>query len=409
MQIRLCDPKKDLDAARRIWSQIGWISDSNDDSRDMLIQRGRGWVMDLEGEAESLVITFPGSLRYLQDELSICAVTDVATSRIGRRQGMAARLTARAISDNAADGVMLCVLRIFEQGFYNKLGFGTGPYDHFVSFDPTQLKIDRKARIPSRISADDWRIIHQSRLARMRSHGSIIIHPPEYTQYNVRHSTNGFGLGYFDGPKGELSHHLWCSIEDSRHGPYDIKWLAFQTYDQMIELLALLKNLGDQIHIMKVPEPPGMQLQDILLLPFKHSRITKKTPYQTIITALAYSQIRILDLESCINHTHLRSEPIDFNLELEDPIVDYLDKDASWRGIGGSYCIHLGEDSSLTHSIDPSLPTLKSSVGAFTRLWLGALPATTLAVTDQLAGPSELLDRLNWTFRLPEPKFDWSI
>ena len=52
---------------------------------------------------------------------------------------------------------------------------------------------------------------------------------------------------------------------------------------------------------------------------------------------------------------------------------------------------------------------LDASVSAFTRLWLGALPATSLAITDDLSGPADLLQDLDRAFRLPQPHFDWSF
>ena len=56
-----------------------------------------------------------------------------------------------------------------------------------------------------------------------------------------------------------------------------------------------------------------------------------------------------------------------------------------------------------------SLPTLKASVGAFTRLWLGVLSANGLAVTDQLSGPPDLLGELDRAFLLPQPHPDWDF
>ncbi len=36
-------------------------------------------------------------------------------------------------------GAELAGLGMFEQGFYNKLGFGTLAYENWVSFDPANL------------------------------------------------------------------------------------------------------------------------------------------------------------------------------------------------------------------------------------------------------------------------------
>jgi len=49
-------------------------------------------------------------------------------------------------------------------------------------------------------------------------------------------------------------------------------------------------------------------------------------------------------------------------------------------------------------------------VGAFTRLWLGVRSATSLAVTDDLSGPQELLRELDDVLLcFPDPKWDWDF
>ena len=46
---------------------------------------------------------------------------------------------------------------------------------------------------------------------------------------------------------------------------------------------------------------------------------------------------------------------------------------------------------------------LRASIGALSRLWFGVRPATGLAVTDDLAGPPELLEALDRALVLPPP------
>ena len=65
--------------------------------------------------------------------------------------------------------------------------------------------------------------------------------------------------------------------------------------------------------------------------------------------------------------------------------------------------ISLGPESNAKLGTSPELPTLKASLGAFTRLWLGVRPATGLAVTDDLDGSPALLSALDQTLRLPNP------
>jgi hypothetical protein len=42
-------------------------------------------------------------------------------------------------------------------------------------------------------------------------------------------------------------------------------------------------------------------------------------------------------------------------------------------------------------------------------MWIGVRPATGLAMTDSLAGPDDLLRRLDEALRLPEPQPDWDF
>ena len=124
---------------------------------------------------------------------------------------------------------------------------------------------------------------------------------------------------------------------------------------------------------------------------------------------MAYWQMRICDLPGCLEQTRLRCDDVRFNLRLADPIERFLDKNAAWHGIGSDYIVTLGRASSAEPGTDTALPRLTASVGAFTRTWLGVRPATGLAVTDELSGPRELLEELDWALRLPEPKPDWDF
>jgi hypothetical protein len=52
---------------------------------------------------------------------------------------------------------------------------------------------------------------------------------------------------------------------------------------------------------------------------------------------------------------------------------------------------------------------LAAEAGAFTRMWMGAQSASTLAVTDVLAGPPELIESLDRIFQVPVPHTDWDF
>jgi hypothetical protein len=249
---------------------------------------------------------------------------------------------------------------------------------------------------------------HAALLARYRRHGACNLHPAECTQVEFGWTAGDFGLGYFDGPGGELTHFFWCSPK-GEHGPYNIYMMAYQNWDQFLELMALLKNMGDQVRQVRMREPGDIQLQDLLVQPFRYRQLTEKAKYENIARATAYWQLRICDLPGCLAQIHLPGEEVRFNLKLSDPIEKYLDEDSPWRGVAGDYVVTLGASSSAERGTDPTLPTLTASVGAFSRMWLGVRPATGLSATDDLAGSFDLLDTLDRTFRLPTPRLDWDF
>ncbi len=410
MKFRKYDPQKDKKATHRMWHEAGWVGDGKEGEQaiDAFLKGSRALVADINGEAECLANSMPGVIRYLDEDLPLSAVTAVLTSRIARRQGLAKRLTAQVIAADAAEGALVSGLGMFEQGFYNKLGFGTGPYEHWFSFDPTQLKVKYKARIPRRLTKADWKMVHAAALARRRAHGGANIYPPELIRAEMGWSENGFGLGYNDGPHGELTHFFW-GTPAGEYGPYTILFIAYQNRDQFLELMTLLKNLGDQVRQVTVREPGGIQLQDLLDQPFRYRWLSEKGKYENRARAIAYWQLRICDLSGCLGRTHLPGNEVQFNLKLTDPIENYLDDDSPWQGISGDYVVTLGSSSGAAEGVDSSLPTLTASVGAFTRLWMGALSATSLSITDNLSGPEELLEALDRVLCLPAPKLDWDF
>jgi len=157
MLARAYDAERDGDAARRIWSEIGWLGEgeSGRQAMDIWVGAGEARVAEVNGQAECLVLTAPGAMRYLDSDLRFCGVTGVATSRIVRKQGLATRLTAQALADRAAAGDAVAGLGMFEQGFYNRLGMGTGGYEHRIAFDPARLNVAGRPRVPRRLSVDD--------------------------------------------------------------------------------------------------------------------------------------------------------------------------------------------------------------------------------------------------------------
>lgn len=406
---RAYDKTRDRDAAHRIWEEVGWLEKEAKEAMDVLMDASRTMVAEVNGSAECLVLTTPGSMRYLDRDVPFVGVTGVTTSRVARKRGLAKRLAALALALDVADGAALAGLGMFDQGFYDALGFGTGSYEHHFTFDPAHLRAEIPRRVPRRITKEDWAKAHEARLCRCRRHGEINLQPAAATRSEMLCQKKGFGLGYHDGPDGALSHYVWCDDRGGEHGPYAVHWLVYQTREQFWELVGLLKSLGDQVHWIEMLEPPGIQLQDLLEQPFKQQRITRRATHPARSGSVAWWQMRICDLPACLAHTHLCQGSLTFNLCLVDPIERYLDKGAPWRGIGGKYMVSLGPCSRAERGRQGSLPTMKASVNAFTRLWLGVRPASSLAVTDDLHAPEALLRELDRVLCLPQPHVGWEL
>jgi hypothetical protein len=409
MICRNFDLQKDRQAAHRIWEETGWLEEGSKESLELSLDSCSSWVAELGGEVECLVLTAPGSMRYLFQELPFSSVCAVVTGRAGRKQGLATFLTARAVAEAASAGAKIVGLGMFEEGFYNRLGFGTGAYEHIIRFSPSRLATTAEHRAPKRLGIADYKEIHACRLQRLKRHGSCSIFSPELTKAHMLEYRNGFGLGYYDGQEGELSHHVWFSIEGQvEGGNYRVEWLSYRNWQQFLELLAVIKSLGDEVATMHMVEPPGIQLQNFVHKPFMGRRfnIRGTNEYQT--EAHANWQMRLTDLRGCLEKTQLNGAEIRFNLKLYDPIAEFLDRDQKWRGIGGEYIITLGPRSAAEQGLNPKLPTLTASVGTFTRMWLGVLSASALSATGSLQASADLLFKLD-AFCLPSPHPDWTI
>lgn len=411
MRLREYDPTRDRAPVQRIWREAGWLQrgEEQEEALDGVIEAGFAMVGEVGGAAESVSVTARGTLRYLSDDLPMCALTAVITSPVARRQGMASRLVAACLASEAASGAVVAVLGMFDQGYYDRLGFGTGGYEHLVRFHPAWLTVEDRPRSAERVTRDDWEEAHCARLGRQRRHGGLNLTPPAITRAEMVWTKSPLGMGYRDGPGGTLSHYIWCSAENLEYGPYHVRWMTYRDRKEFRELMALVKALGDQIGLVSVLEPPSIQLQDLLDRPFMQRRISQGSAFGAGIRAFAPWQVRIRDLQGCLQHTHVIGGPIRFNLVLEDPAEAYLEQDALWRGVAGNYIVTLDSTSYSESGMDPSLPTMRATVNAFTRLWLGVRCATGLSYTDVLVAPRDLLAQLDTALRFPDPKPDWEV
>lgn len=411
MEFRPLDLKRDLASVRRIWEEIGWIDRDEDDDAEYLeifLRASHTLVADIDKTAECMVATTEGSLRHLESEMSLNIIASVTTSLIARKQGLASRMTAALIAEAAQSGSELSALGMFEQGYYSRLGFGTGPYEHRVQFDPAQIAVSNKARIPQRLTPGDYKDVHFALSNRWATHGSVNVFAAEHAHAEMGWTENAFGLGYRN-DKGELTHFIWGENE-GEHGPLTINALAYQNSEQLLELLAMLKGLGDQIYSVSILEPSHIQMQDLINSPLRRQTTTEGSEHEEGNHAEAFWQIRINNLESVLQKTRLPGRPqLSFNLQLTDPISQFLNEKSSWQGISGDYTITLGESCSAAAGHKSGLPLLKASVGGFSRLWLGCASATAISLSGEIEGDQKLLNTIECSLSLPLPKTGWEF
>jgi hypothetical protein len=406
MDIRRYDPVGDIRPVERIWREVGWVDSGAQAGavRDFL-GTGSSIVGCLDGVPECLVHTVPGTIRYLDDDLDLCAVTAVTTSRIARKQGFARVMTAMQIAEAAEGGAEVAVLGVFDQGFYDQVGFGTGAYEHTFRFDPASLLVDREFRVPARIHPDDWPQMHEALAGRMKHHGACVLSPPELMKGEVELSENGFGLGYYEGET--LTHFFWGEMK-GQHGPCEISFFAYRSIDEMLELLALIRSLGDQVSTVVMQEPSHVQLQAMLKEPFRNRRVTYRTEHENVHRSAAWWQIRILDVPACVRRRCWLGPSFEFNLVLSDPAQEFLPEDG-WRGVAGEYTVTIGEASTAQAGLTDGLPVVSTTVNTFTRLFFGIASATDLQASDGLIVSDELRQALDRAFCLPRMTTSWDF
>lgn len=397
MSIRAYDPDKDLAGIQRMWKEIGWADSAEDQAAmEWFVQDADVVVGTINDEPESLAAVHDGTIRYLDTDLTLAVVSAVTTSLVGRKQGFATATTARVLANAIDRGIQVAALGMFEQGFYDRLGFGTSAYQQVLTFDPSSLQVDTEYRTPSRLSADDWEVMHASLSRRKRTHGGVSFTAPSFLRAEAATDQKGFGWGYYENDR--LTHFLWAR-SDGYSGPLRVHLMAYETSHQLLELLGLLREVGDQFRSVTLVEPPEIQLHDLLRYPVRQRVQTAKSIHESKLQTVAWWQLRILDLNAVVAQRSWTGDEIAFSLHLSDPLADHIDGPA----LSGLYRVTVGEASFVEPGSDPTLPTLTASIGAFSRMWFGVRPASSLAVTDHLEGPPELLAQLDEAFRLPLP------
>lgn len=391
----------DLPSVTRMWLEIGWIEHDNEKQAEALghfVQHGAARVGVVAGDAECFVHRTPGSIRYDRVDLPLCAITAVTTSPIARNIGLASRMTAEAISAGAVDGAAVAALGMFEQGFYDRFGMGTLAYVDHLSFDPSRLRADPPRRAPIRVTRDDWAEVAGLMARRARRHGSVTLDPAGVLRTEllwVEEPYFGFGFRASD---GRLTACI-VGTNAGEHGPFKVELFAYEDDDDLRDLLGLLRSLSAQIHRVQMVEPAGIQLQDLIDRPIRGAEPDDPN-HKPWHTAMAWYQLRILDLQACVEARTWPGDEVRFDLVLTDPLSE---ADVEWAGLAGDHSLTVGPTSSVASGHRGGLPVLRASIGAFSRLWFGVRPATGLTVTDDLAGPPELLEALDRALALPPP------
>jgi predicted acetyltransferase len=402
----------DLDQCLRIFKEVGWM-DGKDHDKDIFaayISDADSLVAELNGEVEVFVVTRSGNILYQNVELPLSCVTGVVTSRVARQQGLASSVTARAIAGSAVKGAAVSMLGMFDQGYYEKFGYGSTVYHRASTFDPSNLRVPRLTRPPVRLSNDNAEEMHDCRCRRKRYHGGCNLDGAGETAATTiwqEDERNAFGLGYKD-DDGKLTHFLWIKPK-AEHGPYSVWFSAWETHEQLLELLSVLKSLSDQVHGVRMSDPPRLQMQDFLNRPLATHRARRGGDFDSAVLSQVWLQSRILDVPACIGAMKLLGEPVSFNLELSDPVGSYLEDDSEWSGVGGNWIICLGEESSAKEGCDDSLPTASATVNDLSRLWLGSASAENVALTGNFQAEQDLIARIDAIVQLPLPVADWDF
>jgi len=401
--------QEDKDSCLRVLREVGWMEgkDTDKDVFDGYISDTTSFVTELTGEAEVLVLTRPGQVLYQNNDLPMSAVTGVLTSRVARMKGHALTTTAYGIAQSALDGAAVSFLGIFDQGYYDKLGFGNLNYVRDITVDPACLKVPKLTRAPKRLTKDDAEAMHNCRRQRKRAHGGCNLDGVGSTGCELVWCENGFGLG-FENEQGELTHFVWLRAK-GEHGPYSCLASAWRTPEQLVELLSVFKSLSDQVHGIRMADPVGFQLQDFLERPFASFRKQKGGTFDAATSANAWMQCRILDVPRCFSAMQFLGEQLSFQLELTDPIGQYLSESCSWESTAGSYVVKLGETTSATKSVDTALPVVSCSINDLSRLWIGSASAESLATVGSLQASPDLVTRIDNIVNLPNPNVDWDF
>jgi predicted N-acetyltransferase YhbS len=223
MAIRPLELKKDFTAVRRIWEEIGWIDRNDDDDAKFLrkfLKGSRTLAAQLNGAVECTICHCDGTILHQQAELSMAVIAAVTTSTVARKQGLASQLTARVVAREAESGLATAALGMFEQGYYSRPGFGTGPYERIVKLNPALIDVDVDFRPPLRLTQKHAADLYQALMQRWRGHGGTQVASVKHLEAEVGWTDEPLGLGYRD-EEGKATHFIWGCCK-GEYGPFHI-------------------------------------------------------------------------------------------------------------------------------------------------------------------------------------------
>jgi hypothetical protein len=406
MKVEKYDSQLHLEGCTRIWREVSWLPDhaAGVVAMERYFKDNPCLVAEIDGEAEGMSVAVPGTLRHLGNVIPFLAVTSVTVGNAGRKRGLGTLVTGEATARGASEGCMVAALGIFEQGFYNRLGYGNGPYNRIVTFCPSDLP--RDLPYPERVCRlgyENLDEVYSNLCDRMPCHGQAVLGRSFYDA-ELQWESKSIGLGCRNAD-GLLTHHMWYTPSGER-GPHRVAWLSYKTGGELLELLGLIRSLGDQVDLVIMEEPPHIQFQDLMRTPMRSMRMLSGEGKRVGTRTFSYTQARILDLPGALCKTTLPWGEVAFNLSIHDPISTLISEDCGWKGCAGDYTVVLGPECSAEPGHTRGLEKMDAGIGAFTRLWLGVRPPSVLALTDEMKAPGTLLQSLDDLLHLPEPRFN---
>lgn len=462
MEFRVVNAKPDLEQLKLLWKDAAWDAELEDYEAALrhLIPHTHSLVADDDRGIAAVVASMGGEFQFLESSLPMSVVLSVLSAAHARRQGHSAELLTILLQQEQTRGAVVAVLGAFDQGYYDKLGFGTGGYDPVMVMNPAALRIPSHARRaldhPSvrirRITNADSEALFASWVRHKRYHGACTAKNVGFVSAMMHGMAGqGFGLAICEG--SGTNEHIAAHFFGKRlgEGKLDILWACADTPARYLQLLEVIHRLSDQLEQVKLTPPPYIALHDLLARPLRDGIVHTGHPFDD---ALLW-QLRILDIPRAIHAVRLPiAETVHFTLRITDPVEKYAPAD--WTGCAGDYAVQLGEESRCVplksqgeswgnaqqgewgetregawsesrgntqggargntqdNAQDNAQEAqgeavLDASIGAFSRFWSGALRPSALSHSDHFHASEELIAQLERVYSVPTPFRMWEF